>query len=142
MIGGGVVMVIGCIVPWFKLTFVEESFTVNAFTDIGVDEDSSDAFLLVLALAVLAFGITTLLAKRLLPIAILAVVLASFALIATITRLSDVAELGDLFDVTWGAGLPILLVGSAAGLAGGRAVTERRPRRPPPATRDVRAQAP
>jgi hypothetical protein len=117
MIGGGVVMAIGCIVPWFSL--VDGTFTVNAFTDFGVEDESSDAFLLVLSLAVLAFGITTLLAKRLLPIAILAVVLASFALVATITRLSDVAELSDLFDVSWGAGLPILLVGSAAGLAGG-----------------------
>ena len=40
-------------------------------------------------------------------------------MIASIGRLTDVAEIGDLFDISWGAGLPILLVGSLAGLAGG-----------------------
>ncbi|MGI9030772.1 MAG: hypothetical protein ACR2HP_12425 [Ilumatobacteraceae bacterium] len=120
MIGGGVAVIIGCFLPWFSIG----GETVNGFTDLdgGSGEDNaSDGYVFaVLGLAVLAFGITTLFARRLLPIAILAVVLASFCVLGSIADLNDVSELSDIFSgVDVGVGLPIVLIGALAGLAGG-----------------------
>ncbi|MGI9052570.1 MAG: hypothetical protein ACR2HQ_07980 [Ilumatobacteraceae bacterium] len=115
MIAGGVVIVIGCALPWF--TILDE--TVNGFSDFGNDEASDGYVFTVLAVIVAAFGITTLAAKRLLPIAILAVVFASFAVVGVLADLGDLADLSDVFDISIGVGLPVALIGSLAALAGG-----------------------
>ncbi len=114
MIGGGAAAIVGCFLPWFTIA----GETITGFTKVG-DETSDGYFFAVLGAAVLAFGITTLLAKRLLPIAIIAVVLASICVLGSVADLRDVSDLSELFDVSIGAGLPIVLIGSLAGLAGG-----------------------
>jgi len=114
MIAGGVVMGIGCFLPW--LSFDGEGF--NGFADGG--EESSDGWLFItLGVILLGFGIATLFAKRLLPIAILAVVFASFGVLGALADLGDANDLSDLLGLDVGPGLPIILVGSLVGLAGG-----------------------
>ena len=98
--------------------------SVNAFTDFGPDDESSDAFLIVLALAVLGFGITTLLAKRLLPIAILAVVFASFVLPgASPTSMTSSRRPTSVTVLTWTSQSALAFrsccSAAGAGLAGG-----------------------
>jgi len=120
MIAGAFVVIVGCFLPW--LTVEGDSFNGFAEDDSG---DSNDGVVfLVLAVAVLGFGITTLVAKRLLPIAILTVVFASFILLGSIADLSEVSDAMDVgerfdLDISIGAGLPIILVGSGGALAGG-----------------------
>jgi hypothetical protein len=120
MIGGAVVIAIGCFLPW--LTIDGDSF--NGFAS-GENDDTSDGYLFtVLGVALLAFGITTLLARRLLPIAILATVFGGFVVLGTIVDLSDASDIIDVAgafgaDASLGAGLPIILVGALASLAGG-----------------------
>lgn len=110
MIAGGVAIAIGCFLPW--ASFLGES--INGFADAG--DDTSDGYVfIVLGLAVLGFGIATLFAGRLLPIAILATIFASFVVIGA---LADMGEISD-FGVDLGVGLPIVLIGALAGLAGG-----------------------
>jgi hypothetical protein len=116
MFGGAVLMVIGSLLTWFTL----EGVDVTGFTELSGDERDGPAFV-GFAVILAAFGITTLAARRLLPIAILAVVFAGFALIFALADYGDVAELEDnpLFDVEAGPGLPVVIVGSLIALAGG-----------------------
>ena len=65
------------------------------------------------------FGVTTLVARRLLPIAILAVVIASFSTLAAIVDWSNVRDAVDFVGASTGPGLPVALVGSLVALAGG-----------------------
>ena len=120
MIAGGVVMGIGCFLPW--LTIEGDSF--NGFTDGGGDEASDGWLFITLGVILLGFGIATLAAKRLLPIAILAVVFAALGVLGALADLGDANDIIDIAgafdsDASIGAGLPIVLVGSLVGLAGG-----------------------
>jgi hypothetical protein len=110
MIGGAIAVAIGCFLPW--ASFLGES--INGFAEAG-DETSDGYIFIVLAGALLGFGLATLFARRLLPIAILATVFASFVLLGSIADISDISDFG--FDI--GAGLPVILVGAGAALAGG-----------------------
>ena len=65
------------------------------------------------------FGITTLAARRLLPIAILAVVFASFALIFALVDYGDISDLEEVGLVEAGPGVPIVILGALIALAGG-----------------------
>jgi hypothetical protein len=114
MIGGAVVMIIGCFLTWFTIRGVD----VNGFTDLG-DEDRDGPAFFGFAVILAAFGITTLAARRLLPIAILAVVLASFATIFALADYGDINDLEDLGFADGGPGLPVVIVGSLIALAGG-----------------------
>lgn len=109
-------LAIGAFLPWFS--FAGDDIT--GFT--GLDEETRDGPVFVgIGAILLGFGITTLVAKRILPIAILAVVFAAFGTLAALVDFSDVQDLKDLFGdaVESGPGLPIVLVGSLIALAGG-----------------------
>jgi hypothetical protein len=117
MIGGAVVMVVGSALTWFTIGGVD----ISGFSELGGEERDGPAFV-GLAVILAGFGITTLAARRLLPIAILAVVIAAFATLIALADYGDVADLEDVdrtdvFDV--GPGLPVVIVGSLIALAGG-----------------------
>jgi hypothetical protein len=117
MIAGAVVMVIGSVLTWFTIGGVD----ISGFSELGGEDRDGPAFA-GLAVILAAFGITTLLARRLLPIAILAVVFAAFAAVIAFSDYGDVSDIehldrSDVFDV--GPGLPVVIAGSLIALAGG-----------------------
>ena len=114
MIAGAAVMIVGSFLTWFTIGGLD----VNGFTDFG-GEDRDGPVFFGFAVILAAFGITTLAARRLLPIAILAVVLASFAAIFAFADYGDVSDLEDLGFAEAGPGLPVVIVGSLIALAGG-----------------------
>lgn len=115
MIAGPALMVLGTLLPW--LSGNGESFNGWDLRDFENDTNYGAGFT-VIAVIVAAFGITTLAAKRVLPIAILAVIFAAFGVFAAVARLSDASDVADIFDVDVGAGLWVLLLGSLVGLGG------------------------
>jgi hypothetical protein len=123
MIAGAVVIVIGSFLTWFTIGDTD----VNGFSDLGGQDRDGPAFV-GFAVILAAFGITTLAARRLLPIAILAVVFASFALIFALADYGDVSDLEDLGLAEAGPGLPVVVVGALIALAGGIVALARRRR--------------
>lgn len=119
LLGGAVLVVIGSFLTWFSFGDID----VNGFTEFGdqsTDEETRDGPVFV-ALAVILAGlaITTLAAKRLLPIAILAVIFAALSVLAGLVDFADVQDAQDVFGVEPGPGLPVILLGSLVALAGG-----------------------
>ena len=115
MMAGAVVMVAGTFLTWAS----DSSGSYNGWDPEFTDTESSTAGGLVFIAVVLAgFGITTLAAKRLLPIAILAVIFAALGFFAALGELIDLFELSDFFGVEVGAGLWVVLLGAAAALGG------------------------
>ena len=104
---------LGALLPWFEIA--GESF--NGFSDIGGEVKDGPAFVF-FAIILAGFGLTTLAAGRLLPIAILAVVIASFSTLAAIVDWADVRDVADFVGASTGPGLPVALVGSLLALAG------------------------
>jgi hypothetical protein len=114
LIGGAAVMVLGSFLPWFTINGED----ITGFSELGGEDRDGPAFV-VFAVILAGFGITTLAARRLLPIAILAVVFASFALIFALVDYGDITDLEDLGLVEAGPGVPIVIVGTLIALAGG-----------------------
>lgn len=119
LLGGAVLVVVGSFLTWFSFGDID----VNGFTEFGnraADEETRDGPVFVTLAVILAgFGITTLAAKRLLPIAILAVIFASLSVIAGLVDYADIQDAQDVFGVEPGPGLPVILLGSLVALAGG-----------------------
>lgn len=113
LLAGAAVITLGALLPWFELA--GESF--NGFSDLGGEVKDGPAFVL-FAIILAGFGVATLAAGRLLPIAILAVVIASFSALAAIVDLADVMDAVDFVGASTGPGLPVALVGSLLALAG------------------------
>ncbi len=67
------------------------------------------------AVVMFAFGVTTLAAKRLLPIMIIGIVVAAFSTLGAIAEYSDY---DDAFSGDMGAGLPVVTLGSVLAVAG------------------------
>lgn len=117
MLAGAVVMAIGCFLPW--LSGGGES--VNGFDQIrssGDNDAASGVVFVFLAVVLLAFGITTLAAKRILAIMIIGIVVASLCLLGALGEFSDYNDFADRVGIDIGAGLPVVMIGSAVGLAG------------------------
>jgi hypothetical protein len=114
MIGGAVVMVIGSFLTWFSIN--DEDIT--GFTEVAGEGRDGPVFV-GFAVILAAFGITTLAARRLLPIAILAVVFASFAVMFSLADYSDISDLEEIGVVEAGPGVPLVIIGSLTALAGG-----------------------
>ncbi len=123
MISGAVVIVIGSFLTWFTIGDAD----ITGFSELGGDDRDGPAFV-GFAVILAAFGITTLVARRLLPIAILAVVFAGFALIFALADYGDVSDLEDLGLAEAGPGLPVVVVGALIALAGGIVALARRRR--------------
>ena len=107
LIGGAAVMVLGSFLTWF--TIGGEDFT--GFTELADETRDGPAFV-GFAVILAGFGITTLAARRLLPIAILAVVFAWFALIVAFVDYGDISDLEEAGLVEAGPGVPIVIVGT------------------------------
>ena len=71
-----------------------------------------------LGVVLIGFGIATLAAGRLLPIMIIGIVFAAFAVLGTITHLADYVDVTDSTSASLGPGIIVTMIGSAAALAG------------------------
>lgn len=120
MMAGAVVVAVGCFLPWLDAG----PFSVNGFDDLSLfdDEAPSGYVFMFFAAVMVGFGITTLAAKRLLPIMIIGIVIGSFSLLGAIAELADYNDL----PIDLGPGLPVVLAGSALALAGAIAGCSRR----------------
>jgi hypothetical protein len=115
MIAGAVLAGVGCFLPWLTIG----DTTIDGF-DEGPDDVALGGGIIFFALVLLAMGITTLAAKRILAIAIVGIVTAALCLLASAAQLADYSDFADvpLFDAEIGAGLPVIVVGSLLALAG------------------------
>lgn len=135
MLAGAALAVLGCVVTWGTFPESVESIGVprsfNGFTEIGGESRDGPIFV-VLAIIVAAFGITTLAAKRLLPIMIIGIVVAAFGVLAGIVDFADVSNVdGDIpaaIEPSAGPGLPIVIIGFLVALGGFIAGTAKRRR--------------
>ena len=117
---GGALMIAGSILHWFDLDHV----TYNGFTSglEGVTNVKGGIFD-VLGVVVLGFGITQLLAKKVIALGIIGAVLSALALLVGLKALSDIndlVDLGRLFgaDVSTGPGLYVAVAGGILGTIG------------------------
>ena len=126
LIVGGVLLIAGSFLEWFAI----EGTKYTGFSGSGSDTKDGPVFVFFGVLA-LGFGIAQLMARKVLAVAILAIVFAALALFAAIADLGDVSDAMDLakvigVDASQGPGLWVILVGSLVALAGGIATTAKR----------------
>lgn len=117
MLAGAVIVAVGCFIPWLS----GSGDSVNGFDDLRIDFDDEAAsgfVFMFFAVVMLAFGITTLAAKRLLPIMIIGIVVASVSVLGSLAEYSDYRDFADIFGADVGPGLPIVILGSAVALGG------------------------
>ena len=115
MIAGAVIAAVGCFLPWLTIG----DSTLNGF-DEGPDDAALGGGVMFFAVVLLGMGITTLAAKRILPIAIIGIVAAALCLMVGAAQLADYSDFADVefFDAEIGAGLPVVALGSLVALAG------------------------
>jgi len=141
LIVGGVAMAVATFLNWytFESTFVGDSTDINGYDDTFDPETfetvtNTGAAFMMFAIVSAGFGIAQLFAKRVLSVAIIAVVFASVALIVWLGEWALTSERKDslLADMTLtiGPGLWVLLVGAVASLAGAIATLAKRRRWP------------
>lgn len=122
LIASAVGLVLGSVLTW--LTVAGASFNGFSSEALNLDENSPNGGVYVFFAVLLAgFGITQLAARRVLAIAILAVVFASFAVLISLAELGDVSDAVSLLDLlgiesSWGPGMPLLVASSLLGLGG------------------------
>ncbi len=115
---GGALMILGSVLNWF--TIDGEAF--NGFSETG-GESKDGPFFAFVAVVCIGAGITFLAARRVLALAIVALVFASLGLFGALADIGDVSDASDIadrfnFDFTTGAGLYVVLIGSLVGIAG------------------------
>ena len=81
---------IGCFLPWLTIA----DATINGF-DEGPGEDAGSSAVVFFAVVLVAMGITTLAAKRILAIAVIGIVAASFSLLISAAQLADYSDFAD-----------------------------------------------
>lgn len=124
-IAGALFVAVGSFLPWGSFPQAVETLGLprefSGFTKIGGSEKDGP-FFVGMAVIIAAFGITTLLAKRRLPILIIGLGVAAFGAIAAVIDFTDVANVGgdipSAFEPSPGPGLPIVIAGFALTLAG------------------------
>jgi hypothetical protein len=125
---GAVVMGLGCFLTWYKVG----GTSVGGF-DIEGDNSADGGAVMFFAVVAAGFAITALLARRVLAVAIIAVVFATLGLGMVGGAFSDASDVKDLADFagapfSWGPGLTVSLLGSLAALAGSIVVLSKRRR--------------
>jgi hypothetical protein len=129
-IAGAVLLIVGSFLTWFSL--LDTDF--NGFTGGGAEETRDGPVFVTFGVLFIAFGVTTLLAKRVLAVAIIAVVLAAFAVMAAFVDLGDVTDAKDEFEAMGldgfetGPGLYVVVLGALLALAGSIVVLAKRRR--------------
>ena len=113
---GAVIAAIGCFLPWLTITGTE----INGFDEAPGEDASLGPAVIFFVVVLVAMGITTLAAKRILAIAIIGIVAASFSLLISAAQLADYSDFADseLPDTEVGAGLVVVVLGSLIALAG------------------------
>ncbi len=117
---GGALMIAGSTLSWFDL----DGETFNGFTS-GLQDVTNvrGGLFSVLGAALLGFGITQLLAKKMLAVGIIGAVTSAVGLLGGLKAISDVNDLvdfGRLFgaDVATGPGLYVAVAGGVIGTIG------------------------
>jgi hypothetical protein len=125
MVIGALVAGLGAFLPWLTVSDV----TINGF-DEGPDEAALGGGVIFFGLVLLGMGITTLAAKRILPIAIIGIVSAALLLLVGAAQLADYSDYADIpfIDAEIGPGLPVVVLGSLVALAGAIVTCARRRR--------------
>lgn len=136
LIVGGVLLVVGSFLNWAKVSLGGIGFDTS-FNGFGSGDETKDGPVFVFFALVLAgFGLTMLLARKVLAVSILAVIFAALAVLVAVADLKDVSDLADelnvfgsTVDVQVGPGLWVVLLGAVISLAGGIAtlVVRRKP---------------
>ena len=130
LIVGAAGLVLGCLLSWVSI----EGQSFNGFSSESISIDGGEnggPALSFFAVVIGGFGIAQLAARRVLAVAILAVVFASFALfgvLAEMGNVSDAIELTELFgaEASWGPGVPVMGLSALVGLAGAIATLAKR----------------
>jgi hypothetical protein len=124
MLTGSVAVVVGCALNWLTLPEGWDSLGVprrwNGYTKVLGDYKDGPVFT-VLAVIIAAFGITSLAAKRSLPIVIIGGVVAAFGVLAAAIDLADISNPEGVpasLEPDVGPGLPVVIVGFVLALAG------------------------
>jgi hypothetical protein len=132
LLAGAAMLVVGSVLNWFSLSGFGLDSSYNGFAGDGSDTKDGPVFVF-LALVLGGFGLTMLIARKVLAVAILSVV---FALLAVAAAVADVMDVRDFkeemggFDVsvTIGPGLWVVLAGAVVALIGGIATVAARRR--------------
>lgn len=132
LIVSGVGLVLGSILNWITIDGTSMNGFSNESLNLDGDSPGGGAFVF-FAVLLTGFGIAQFAARKVLAVAILAVVFASFALMVALAEMSDVSDalsLTRLFGAqgSWGPGVPVLVVSSLLGLGGGIATLAKRRR--------------
>jgi hypothetical protein len=142
LIVGGVAMAVATFLNWYTIesTLIGDSVDINGYDDTFDPETfetftNTGAAFMMFAIVSAGFGIAQLFAKRVLSVAIIAVVFASVALIVwlgewalTSDRKDNIGSLLADATLTLGPGLWVLLVGAVVSLAGAITTLARRRR--------------
>jgi hypothetical protein len=122
MLIGGIVMIVGAALPWISDSGTDynafEEWTIGTINNLFIEDTPPGGMFVLLGVVLIAFGIVTLAAGRVLPIMIIGIVFAAFAVLGTITHLADYVDVTDTTDASLGPGIIVTMVGSAAALAG------------------------
>jgi len=129
LIAGGVLLILGSFLPWVKV----EGKSYTGFTKDDILEVKDGPAFVFFGVLALGFGLAQLLARRVLAVAILAVVFMSFAVLGT---LADYGDLGDKVDIltalgadaSKGIGLVLCILGACVALGGGITTLSKRRR--------------
>jgi hypothetical protein len=122
MLVGGVVMIVGAALPWISESGTDynafEEWTIGSINNLFIEDTPPGGMFVLLGVVLIGFGIATLAAGRLLPIMIIGIVFAAFAVLGTITHLADYVDVTDTTSASLGPGIIVTMIGSAAALAG------------------------
>ncbi len=147
--GGGLVVALGTFLTWFTIEGISfngyrETLDGNVNNPFGTDDvvGAGSGYLL-FGLIQIGLGVTLFLKGRILPIAIVGVVLTAMSFIGPMQLMSDLDKAEDFWGeaLETGSGLVIIWLGAAVSLGGAITALSRR-RRWPNSTGNQRASAP
>ncbi|MDO8389397.1 MAG: hypothetical protein Q7V57_02830 [Actinomycetota bacterium] len=135
LIAGAVVMIIGSALNWYTINGVDlNGFKDTLDPDTGALTTNTGGVFVMFAVASIGFGIAQLAARRVLSVAIIAVVLGSFTVLMALAELGMTSDRKDYVEpfntFSMGAGIYVVLAGSLVSLAGAIATLARRRRWP------------
>ncbi len=120
---GSIVAIVGCHLPWLRINLDRGTESVNAFTELLRNDEPAGSALVLFAIVTGAMGITQLAARRVLSVAVIAVVFASMNALFAIVAISDIGDFKRLFavagrDTSWSVGPFVVVIGMLAALGG------------------------
>ena len=122
MLIGGLAMIVGAALPWISDSGTDynafEEWTISSVNNVFIEDTPPGGMFVLLGVVLIGFGIATLAAGRMLPIMIIGIVFAAFAVLGTITHLADYVDVTDTTSASLGPGIIVTMIGSAAALAG------------------------